>query len=85
MKFVEIKTSMLYNLVISNHAILSCFLFFFLIVGLYVLIPAVIAQIFNLIAELVISKGISSKETKAEREIHPVTKKAKKNKVFNII
>ena len=76
---------MLHNLVISNHAILSCFFFFFLIVGLYFLIPAVIAQIFNLIAELVISKGISSKEAKAEREIHPVTKKAKKKKVFNII
>ena len=41
------------------------------------LIPAVTAQIFNPIAELVISIGIPTKETKAEIEIHPVIVEAK--------
>ena len=36
------------------------------------LIPAVIAQIFNPIAELVIPIGIPTKEAKAEMEIRPV-------------
>ena len=35
------------------------------------------AQVFNLIAELVISKGIQSKEVKVETEIHPVIVAAK--------
>ena len=46
--------------------------YFFLIIDLCFLIPAVIAQIFNPIAELVISIGIPTKETKAEIEMHPV-------------
>ena len=41
------------------------------------LIPAVIAQIFNLIAELVIPIGIPTKEAKAEMETHPVIVEAK--------
>ena len=48
-------------------------LFFFLINDFYLLIPAVIAQIFYPIAELVIPIEISSKEAKAETEIHLVT------------
>ena len=48
------------------------FLFFF-IMDLYILIPAVIAQIFSPIEELVIPLGIPSKEAKAEIEIHLVT------------
>ena len=40
------------------------------------LIPAAIPQIFNPVAELVISIRISRKEAKAEIEIHPVTKEA---------
>ena len=52
------------------------FLFFF-IMDLYILIPAVIAQIFNPIEELVIPLGIPSKEAKAEIEIHPVTAETK--------
>ena len=69
---------MLFNLDFANNTILSCFFFFFLIIDLYFLIPAVIAQIFNPIAELVIPKGIQSIEVKAETEMHPVV-------VFNII
>ena len=52
-------------------------LFFFLIIDLYLLIPAVLAQTFNLIAELAISIGIPTKEAKAETEIHLVTAEAK--------
>ena len=50
---------------------------FFLIIDLRFLIPAVIAQIFNPIAELVIPIGIPSKEAKVEIEIHPVIVEAK--------
>ena len=51
-------------------------LFFFLIIGLYFVIPPAIAQIFNSFAELVIPIGIPSKEAKAETEIHPVITEA---------
>ena len=47
-------------------------LFFFLIIDLYFFIAAVIAQIFNPIAELVIPIEIRTKEAKADMEIHPV-------------
>ena len=63
---------MLLNLDSSNNAILLCFLFFSLIIDSYFLIPAVIAQTFNPIAELLIPIGIPIKEAKAEIEIHPV-------------
>ena len=49
--------------------------FFFLIIDLCFLIPAVITQIFNPIAELVIPIGIPCKEEKAE--IHPVIAETK--------
>ena len=53
---------MLFNLYFASNTILSCFFFFlFLIIDLYFLIPAVIAQIFNPVAELVISIGMPSK------------------------
>ena len=52
-------------------------LFLFLIIDLYLLIPAVVAQIFNSIAELVNSIGVPIKEAKAEFEIHPVIVEAK--------
>ena len=60
---------MSFNLDFANNTILSCFFFFFLIIGL---IPAVIAQIFNPIIELVIPIGIPTKKTKAEMETHPL-------------
>ena len=47
-------------------------LFFFLIIDLYFFIAAVIAQIFNPIAELIIPIEIPTKEAKADMEIHPV-------------
>ena len=40
----------------------------FLIIDLYLLIPAVFAQIFNPTAELIIPIGIPTKEAKAERK-----------------
>ena len=61
MKALEIKTSMLFNLDFANNTILSCFLFFFLIIDLYFLIPAGIALIFNSIAEF-LSECQSKKE-----------------------
>ena len=54
--------------------------FLFLIIDLYFLFPAVIAQIFNPITELVIPVGIPSKEAKAEIEMHPITTEAKISK-----
>ena len=52
-------------------------LFLFLILDLYLLIPAVIAQIFNPIVELVIPIRMPTKEEKAEMETHPVILEAK--------
>ena len=72
--------SMLFNLDFANKTILSCFFFFFLIIDLYFLFPEAIAQIFNPTAELIIPIGISSKEAKAENEIHPVFAEAKTRK-----
>ena len=46
---------------------------FFLIIDLYFLISAIIAQIFNTFVELVIPIGIPTKEAKAKLQTHPVT------------
>ena len=62
----------MFDLDVANNTILSCLYLFFLIIGWYILTPAAIGQIFNSIAELVIPIEISSKEAKAEIEIHPV-------------
>ena len=59
--------------------------FFFLIFDLHFLISAVITQISNHIAELVIAIGIPIKEAKAKIKIQQVTVEAKIKKVFNII
>ena len=48
-------------------------LLFFLNIELYFLIPAVITQNFNPIAELIIPIGISTEEAKATLETHTVT------------
>ena len=50
---------------------------FFFIIDLYLLIPAVIAQVFNPLRELVIPIRIKSKEVKAKIEIYPVIVEAK--------
>ena len=49
---------------------------FCLIIALYFLIPTVIVQIFDPIAELVIPTGFPIKEAKTEIEIHPVVVEA---------
>ena len=67
-KPLEIRTSVLFNLNFANNTVLSCLFFFFLIIDLYFVIAAVIAQIFDPIAELVIPSGIPTKEAKAEME-----------------
>ena len=66
---------MLFTLNFARSTILSCFLFLFLIIYLYFLIPAVIAQIFNSVAEIV--TPMPSKEAKAEIEVHPIMTEAK--------
>ena len=63
---------MLFNLDFARNAILSRLFFFFLIIDLYFLVPAVIAEMFNAIAELVIPLGIPIKEAKTEIQINPV-------------
>ena len=68
---------MLFNLDFGNNTIFSCFLFFFFIIDLYFLIPGIIAQIVDPMAELVISIGIPSKEAQTEIEIHQVFVEAK--------
>ena len=68
---------MLFNSDFAKNTILSCFFFFYIIIDLYFSIPAVIVQTFNPIAELVITIGIPSKESKAEIEIHSVIVEAK--------
>ena len=68
---------MLFYFDFVNNTISSCFFFFFLIIDLYFLIPAVIAQTFNHIAELIIPIRILSKEAIAEIEIQKQLKKLK--------
>ena len=63
---------MLFNLDFADSTIVSCFFFFFLVIDLHFLIPSVIAQISNSIAELVIPIGVPIKEEKAEMETNPV-------------
>ena len=79
-KDLEISTSILFNLDFANNTTLSYFFFFFLIIDLYFLIPAVIAQIFNPVAELVIPTRIPIKEEKAETGTHPGIVEAKTRK-----
>ena len=51
-----------------------------MIIDLYFLILAVIAQIFNHTAELVIPKGMPSNEANAEIETQPLTAEVKVSK-----
>ena len=73
---LESNPSILLNLDFGNNTIYHAFFSFFLIIE-YSLIPAVFAQIFNPIAELVIPIEISVKEAKPEMETHPVIAEAK--------
>ena len=56
------------------------FFFLFLMIDLYSLIPAVVTQIFNTMAELVIPIGIPTTEVKAEIETDPGTVEIKISK-----
>ena len=56
--------------------------FFFLIIGFYFLIPAVIAQSFIPAAELAIPTGTQTNETNAETETQPATVEDKTSKRF---
>ena len=71
---------MLFNLDFAINTISSSIFFVFLIIDLYFLIPAAVAQIFNPIAEFAIPIRIPSKEAKAEVDIHVVTEEAKMRK-----
>ena len=73
MKALEINTYILFNLDFANNAILSGVFFFFLIIDLYFLIPALIPQIFVPTAELVIPAGMVTNEANAEIEMEPAT------------
>ena len=77
---MEIKTFSLFDLVFASNTILSCFFFFFLIIDLKFLPPAVIADIFIATAELAMFIGIATKVAKAEIETYPVTVEAKISK-----
>ena len=71
---------MLFNLSFPNNTILSCFFIFFFTIDSYVLIPAVIAQIFIPTAELIIPTGLANYEANAEMETQPVTVEAQMSK-----
>ena len=77
-KALEIKIFVLFQLVFAKNTILSCF--FFVIINLCFLIPAVIKQIFNPTAELVIPTGIPTREAKAEFQSQSVKVEAKISK-----
>ena len=79
-KALEIKASMVLNLVFVNNTISSCFFFLFKLIDLYTLIPEIIARIFNPTAELIVPIGILTEEVKAEMETHPVTAEVKISK-----
>ena len=79
-KILEIKTSMPFSLNFANNTILSSLFLFFVIIGLYFLIPATFVQIFNPVAKRVIPIGIPSKEAKTEIQIHPVIEEVKRRK-----
>ena len=74
---LEIKTSLAFDLDFPINAILSCFFLFFLIINLYFLILAVIAQNFHPTPELVIPTGRLINNVNAEIETQPVTVEGK--------
>ena len=61
------------------------FFLFFLVIDLYFLTPAAMAEIFNPIAELIIPIGIPIKEAKVEMKTHPVIVEVKISKLFIIV
>ena len=71
LRFYKTKTSVVFNLVFANNTILSCFFFFFLMIELYILISAVIAQTFDSTAELAMptKTPISEANTEVETQL----------------
>ena len=69
-KALEIKISLLFNLSFVYKTVLSCFFFFFLMIDLYFLIPAAIAQIFSPNVELVIPIVMPIKEVNWKLKIN---------------
>ena len=76
-KDLEIRTSIVSKLVFPNKTILLCFPFILWIIDLYFLIPAVIAQIFNPSAELVMPTGTQTNDANAAIATQPVIVEAK--------
>ena len=70
---LEIKTSIVFSLVFAYNTILSCFF-------LYILIPAVIPQIFLPTAELVIPTRTPTNKANAEIKTQPLTAEIKTRK-----
>ena len=68
---------MLFHLDFTNNTVFTCSFFFFLNINLQFLIPVVIAQIFNPIAELLIPIGIRIRGEKSEIEMHQTIVEAK--------
>ena len=66
LKSIEIRSSIISNFVFPNSTILSSFSLLFLIIDLYILIPVVIAQIFNPTVELVMPTGMQTNEANTE-------------------
>ena len=78
---IKALETILFNLATASSTILSFyFLFFFLIIASYFLIPAVITQIVNPAEELTIPIAISTEEAKTEVKTHSVNAEAKTRK-----
>ena len=76
-KALEIKTSIVSTLGFASNTISLCFFLIFLIFDLYILISAVIAQIFIPTTELAIPTGTPTNEVNAEIETQPLTAEMK--------
>ena len=77
---LEIKTSIVPNLIFANNTILSCLFLFSLVIDLYFLIHVVIAQFFITTAKLEITIGTPTNEANAVTETQPMTAETKTRK-----
>ena len=72
-------------MIFANNTILPYFFLFFLMIDLYFSINTVIAQIFNPIAELLISTGTVTNEAEAEIQTHSLTTETENRTIFKMI
>ena len=79
-KALEIRTAIVINLTFPSNTILSCLFYFFSIINLCFLIPAMITQIFIPTAELVMPTGAQTNEANAEIKTQPGTVEARTSK-----